>query len=112
MKNYIQPGKILDHVAAADLTSGVAFLMGSMLAVPQTDIATGETGSVSVCGVYEVAMDAADTASQGDLLYWDSAEARLTTVALGNTHVAYAAEDVATSATVKALLGGSGVVGS
>ena len=80
-KNYVQPGNVLDHTAAANLVSGQAVLVGKRLGVALTDIANGSQGPVSVEGVWSLPKKAGDTPAQGDLLYWSAADSALTTTA-------------------------------
>lgn len=90
-KNYIQPGEVLDHVAASNLTSGSAVLVGKRLGVALGDIATGATGSVAMKGVYQLPKLGTDVVAQGDELYWDNTNKRLTTTSTSNTRAGYAA---------------------
>lgn len=90
-KNYIQPGAVLDHVAAAALTSGTPILIGKRLAVPLKNAAIGETVSVQVEGVFKLTKVTADVVAQGALLYWDDTAKKLTTTVGTNTLAGYAA---------------------
>ena len=91
-KNYIQPGDVLDHVAAAALTSGQPVLIGKRLGIALGDAAIGDTVALQVKGVFEVIKVTANTPAQGDLLYWDDTAKKLTTTATSNTLAGYAAE--------------------
>lgn len=91
-KNYVQPGDVLDYVAAGARTSGQAFLIGSRLAVALAAAAIGETISVAVKGVYSVPKLSTDVMPQGTPLYWDDTNDRLTLDATSNTLAGYAAE--------------------
>ena len=91
MKNFIQLGDVIDHVAAANLTSGQVVVIGARIGIPVTDIASGATGPVRVKGVVELAKASADVVAQGALLYWSAANSNLTTTASGNTLAGYAA---------------------
>lgn len=90
-KNYIQPGEVLDYTASTAVTSGSGVLMGKRLGVALADIANGATGSVAVRGVYSLPKLSTDVVAQGDELYWDNTNKRLTTTASGNTKAGYAA---------------------
>lgn len=90
-KNYIQPGEVLDHTAAAALTSGTPFLIGKRLGVPLTDAAIGDTIAVKVKGVFNLTKVTADVVGQGDVLYWDNTAKKLTTTVGTNTVAGYAA---------------------
>jgi predicted RecA/RadA family phage recombinase len=71
MKNYEQPGKVIDHTAAAALTSGVPVTIGALLGVPVTDAAIGDTIAVHIEGAFRLPKASAATIAQGDLLTWD-----------------------------------------
>lgn len=91
-KNYIQEGDVLDYTAGgAAIAAGAIALMGKRIGVVLADIAANETGAVSVTGVWSIAKLATDVVAQGDLLYWDAANSRLTTTDVGNTLAGYAA---------------------
>jgi len=90
-KNYIQEGNVLPHLAAAVIASGAVVLMGKRIGIAVGDMAIGETGSVSMEGVFTVAKLSTDVVGQGDLLYWDAANSRMTTTAGALTLAGYAA---------------------
>lgn len=71
-KNFIQPGNVIDVTAGANLTSGTAVLIGTLLAVPITDIATGETGAAQIEGVWELPKLSTAVFAAGDKLTWDT----------------------------------------
>jgi len=98
-KNYIQPGEVLDHIAAAVLTSGTPILLGARLAIPLGNAAIGVPVSVQVKGVFAVAKVPANVVAQGALLYWDAAASRLTTTVGSNTLAGYAAAPAGNGAT-------------
>jgi predicted RecA/RadA family phage recombinase len=103
-KNYVQDGKALNYTAAANIKSGDFVLIGSLGAVAKTDIATGKTGAVHICGVFSIAK-ASGAITQGAKLYWNATNSNLTTTASGNTFVGLAAEASASGdATAKLLL--------
>jgi len=90
-KNYIQEGDVLDHIAAANIASGDVVLMGKRIGVAVADIASGQSGSVAVEGVFALPKVVANAPAQGALLYWDANASLLTTTATGNTLAGYAA---------------------
>lgn len=102
MQNFIQTGKNIDYTndTGNDIVSGqLVVLGGKFVAVATGDIADGETGVLATGGVFEVALDNADTVAFGAKLYWDSAESRLTTVTAGNTFAGWAVEKLSSGAT-------------
>lgn len=90
-KNYIQEGNVLSYTATAAIASGAVVVIGKRIAIALADIAVGETGAITAEGVFAVAKLGTDVVGQGDLLYWDAANSRLTTTAAGNTAAGFAA---------------------
>lgn len=75
---YKQPGNVIDYVAGTDISSGDLVKIGERVGVAAVDIASGDTGSVCVDGVHEVAKLSTDVVTQGALLYLDATELELT----------------------------------
>lgn len=90
-RNYDQLGKVWDHTAGSNLTSGQPVLMGDVLGVALSDIANGSSGSVAVSGTFTIAKLSTDTPAQGAALYWDAGNSRLTTTASTHKLAGYAA---------------------
>ena len=88
--NYIQPGEVMDVTAGANLASGAGVLVGKRLGVALGALASGETGSVQVSGVWELPKLSTDVVTQGALLYWDDTNKRLTVTSTDNTLAGYA----------------------
>jgi predicted RecA/RadA family phage recombinase len=105
---YVQAGKVLDFTnAGAAIASGAGVLVGTRLGVALTAIPAGATGSVQICGVFSMPKLGTDNMTQGALVYWDSANARLTTTASGNTLAGVAAAAAGAGvASVSVLLNG------
>jgi predicted RecA/RadA family phage recombinase len=99
-KNYVQEGDVLAFTAGgAAIASGAVVLMGKRIGIALADIAANGTGTVSVTDVWTVAKLATDVVAQGDLLYWDAANSRLTATASGNTLAGFAAAPAGNGAT-------------
>tara|TARA_B100000459_G_scaffold52626_1_gene28140 strand:- start:10522 stop:10845 length:324 start_codon:yes stop_codon:yes gene_type:complete len=77
MKNFVQNGNSLDLVASSSYSSGDIVIEGNLVGVAVTDIASGETGAVSVSGVYEFTKESAATLAQGDIAYYDASTKKL-----------------------------------
>ena len=91
-KNYIEEGDVLNFTAGgAPVPSGSIVIMGKRAGVALGDIVANGQGAVSVTGVWAITKVPADAVGQGDLLYWDAANSRLTVTAAGNTLAGYAA---------------------
>lgn len=97
--NYIMPGDVLDHTAAAALTSGQVLLMGKRVGIVLTSAAIGEKATVRVRGVFTVSKKATDVLAQGDLLYWNATDSNLTSTASGNTLAGFAADPAGSGVT-------------
>lgn len=99
--NYIMSGEVLDYTntTGAPIASGALVVVGARVAVALVDIAVGAAGTVRARGVFTVAKLSTDTPAQGALLYWDSANKRLTTTSAGNTLAGIAARAAGAGAT-------------
>lgn len=75
---------------AAALASGQAVVIGKRLAVALANIPLGGSGAASVVGAWLLPKLGTDAVSQGDELYWDSANGRATLAANGNTLAGFA----------------------
>lgn len=89
MKNYVQPGKVLDLVLAANVASGNFVVSGELAGIAQTDGLSGATIAVLMEGVVTYAK-ATGAVTQGQKLYYVAANNNLSTTASGNTFVGYA----------------------
>lgn len=87
MKNYVQPGDVLDLTVPYAVSSGDGVLVGSIFGVATADALISTEVPVAVRGVFDVTCLGTDTPAQGALLYWDDTNKRLTTTASGNTLV-------------------------
>lgn len=90
---YIQPGKVLDFVngTGAAIASGAAVVIGTRVGVALTNIANGATGSVQICGVFNLPKTSGDTIAQGALVYVIAATGVITTTSSGNVLAGVAA---------------------
>lgn len=91
-KNYVSEGDVLDFTTGgAAVVSGAVVAMGKRIGIALGDIPANTTGSVGVTGVWTVAKLATDVVGQGDALYWDAANSRLTVTAGALNLAGYAA---------------------
>ncbi|MCF1444490.1 DUF2190 family protein [Ralstonia nicotianae] len=90
MKNYVQQGDTLTLTAPYAVNAGDAVLVGKIFGVAITSIAAGADGEFVTEGVFDLPALGTDTPAQGAVLYWDSANKRLTTTATSNTRVGVA----------------------
>lgn len=98
MKNFIQEGRVIDVVLAANILSGAALLVGQMFGVAQKAGSTGDTVGLLTEGVFDLTYGVAATVAVGDLIYWDDAAKTVTKTATGNKKIGYAVEAAASSA--------------
>ncbi|MBL4709750.1 MAG: DUF2190 family protein [Flavobacteriales bacterium] len=87
MKNFVQEGAIVDHVAASAITSGDVVLIGPLVGVAVTDIANGETGSVAIEGVFDIAKNTSTVMAVGSTPRWDVSATEISTAAAASGDV-------------------------
>lgn len=102
MKNFVQPGNVLDFTApSGGVVSGIPLLIAAMIVIPAVNAAAGETFAGAVEGVFDVpaATDASTQAwTEGQLLYWDDTAKKFTVTATSNTKKGVAAAAKASTA--------------
>ena len=103
--NDLYTGAVLDYTngGGADISSGAPVLVGSRLGIALVNIPDGSTGSVRMRGVFTVAKLSTDVVAQGDLLYWDATNSRLTTTASTHKQAGYAAAAAGAGVTTVAI---------
>lgn len=99
--NKIQDGKTIQYTNTTGeiINSNTAILIGKRIGVAVSNIPNGETGILEVEGVFLLPKLSTDNISQGDILYWDNTNKRLTTTATGNTQAGYAFESAGSGTT-------------
>lgn len=106
MKNYVQPGEVLDLVAPANLVSGQAVLVGTIFGCAVQAIASGAVGPVRISGVVTVPKDTNLIINAGDRVFWDAANAWVDKTAAAQVCAGRAVETADTAvASIKILLG-------
>src|SRR5688572_3598031 len=108
MKNYVQPGEVLEFTApAGGVVSGTGVKIGDGFVVATvTAIATARFNGLRQ-GVVEHAKVSAQAWTEGQQINWDDTAKLMTTVTTGNFRVGYAAAAAANpSATGKVVLHG------
>ncbi|MEZ0231896.1 MAG: DUF2190 family protein [Methylophilaceae bacterium] len=71
-KNYIQPGHVMDFIAAADVVSGQVVRVGNTLGVSLGDYKNGDAGELQISGVFEVPKVTTAVIAQGASVLWDA----------------------------------------
>lgn len=115
MKNAHSTGDILTVVAPAAVTSGVPFLLGSLLLVPVTSAASGADVAASCEGVFTFPKLSTAVITAGAKLHWDvsAGEFIVASTAAGdleNCAVAVTAAGNGTTTVVAKLLPGVGAI--
>jgi predicted RecA/RadA family phage recombinase len=100
MKNYVQPGNIIDLTApAGGIASGHAALFGALFGVATTAAEAGARVAVSVEGVFNLPKAAGVSFTEGQKAYWNDTDKNVTPTASGNTLIGHAVEVAATGVT-------------
>lgn len=96
MKNYIQPGGIIEITSAGAITSGSGVLINSLFGVAVSAAAgAGEKVSLATEGVFTLPKVGTQAWEVGVRVYWDGPNDRLTTTAGSLKQVGVAVAPVA-----------------
>lgn len=101
MNNAEGTGKTIAVTApSGGTTAGVPFLIRDLLVVPINTVAVGEQVNCYTEGEYTVAAEtgAGQDWEQGEKLYWDASESRLTVTSTDNTFAGFASAVKTTAA--------------
>ena len=91
MKNWIQPGDVIDLPAAPyALSSGDGCLQGQLFGVAVADAANGAAVSIRITGVALLKKLSTEVWTVGQKLYWDNTNKQVTGTATGNTFIGHA----------------------
>jgi predicted RecA/RadA family phage recombinase len=96
MKNFVQPGRTITLTAPYILTSGQGALVGTIVGIANSDIASGSRGEFDTEGVFDVTKAAGTAWTEGATIYWDNAAKNFTTVSTSNTKAGVAVANDAT----------------
>lgn len=69
--NFVQPGKVIEFIAAADKSSGDVVVIGQIIGVALADVASGAQGQAAIDGVYTLPKVSAAVIAAGESLVWD-----------------------------------------
>jgi predicted RecA/RadA family phage recombinase len=85
MKKLAQKGRIMQYAnAGSAIASGDVVVLVQRIGVALEDIATSASGSVQLDEVHTLTSDTGTAYAQGDKLYWDAGNSRLTKTATAN----------------------------
>lgn len=76
---YVQNGNYIDFTAEKQVEYLGIVPLVSRIAVAQTALKAGETGTVSISGVYRLPAKDGLEIKQGDLVYWNDTEGMIDT---------------------------------
>lgn len=80
MQNYIKPGETLTFTApVGGVVSGNAYMIGALLVVAAYTAAAGERFEGTRVGCFTLPKAAGTAWTEGQLLYWDTANSNLVT---------------------------------
>lgn len=71
---YVQNGNFIDFTAAAEVAYMEVVPLESCVGVAKTPLKAGETGTLSVTGVYKLPAKSGIEIKQGDLVYWNNTD--------------------------------------
>lgn len=91
MKNFSQPGEVIDVAApSGGVVSGRVVIIGSLIGVAAVTAAQGVMVAINTQGVYELPKLSAQAWTVGAKVYWDATNNWCTTVSSGNTLIGIA----------------------
>ena len=84
---YIQPGNVLDATLPYNREVAEGFLVGNLFMIATKAGTTGQTVPGVTDGVWDIAKTAAQTFTEGALVYWDDTAKSVTAVTTGNRRI-------------------------
>lgn len=103
-RNYVQEGKTLTLIAPRTLSSGSGMLVGAIFAVALADAAAGQPVEARRVEVFDLTKATGEAWTQGQKVYWDNTNFRVTSTAGSNTLIGAAAQAQASADTVGRVL--------
>jgi predicted RecA/RadA family phage recombinase len=85
MKNYVQPGDIVQLTAPYAVLSGGGFLVGTLFAVALADAANAAPVEGLTRGICDLTSDTGTAWNAGDKVYWDNTAKNVTKTSTSNT---------------------------
>ena len=77
MKNFVQPGKVVELAAPADVSSGDGVLIGSLFGVAALDALSGAQVNVQLEGVFSLPKLTTDDMVVGEKVNWNDSNSEL-----------------------------------
>lgn len=91
MKNYLQEGETLSLTMPYDRTSGQGVKVGSVFGVVVVTALQNVVAPVKRKGVFTLTKETGAGWTEGQVLYWDDTNKRVTHTSAGNTKIGVAA---------------------
>ncbi len=80
MKNFIQPGDVIEVTAPGSVSSGDGVLVGVLFGIATTDAGSGDDVQIKTTGVFDLPKPTNQAWNTvGAIVYWDDAQNRCTT---------------------------------
>lgn len=100
-KNHVQPGAVMPwtNATGTDVASGDVVKVGLRIGIALENIANTASGQLAIAEVWEIPKVAPLVISQGDLVYWDVADANVNKTATDNFIAGFAFESAVSAAT-------------
>jgi predicted RecA/RadA family phage recombinase len=106
-RNLVQDGAVITLTAPYETLTGAGCIVGGIFGVALTDTANGATGQYATQGVWTLPKLSTDTIDQGQKVYWDNSNKRVTETATSAYKIGAAVEAAGNGATtVKVKLDG------
>jgi predicted RecA/RadA family phage recombinase len=97
--NFVQPGESIEFTApSGGVVSGTPKQIGQVLVVPMVTAAQTVRFNGMIRGVFTVTKVGSQAWTEGAIVYWDSGNARFTTVGPGNLRAGFATQAVGSGA--------------
>lgn len=103
-RGYVQEGKTLTLIAPRMVASGAGILVGAIFAVALHDAATGQPVEARRVEVFDLVKATGEAWTQGQKVYWDNTNFRVTSTATGNTLIGAATQAQASADAVGRVL--------
>lgn len=83
---YVQLGDSIDYRPTTDVAAGDLVIVGEIVGVAKLDIPANTLGALALTGIYDIAKISV-TITQGEIVYWDASNKKITNIATDNTAV-------------------------
>lgn len=98
MRNYVQPGEVVEVPTIDAVKSGDGVLIGSLFGVAAGDAEAGGLVRLNTLGVFDLPKAAGDDLALGDRVYWAASQNQVVKAAQGNKLIGVALAPATTGA--------------